>query len=644
MQRFLGIAFLLFGSFSIGFTQSHQIIDSLKQLIEIQKDSLQVDTYFALAKHYRYYNISRDSFLHYAQIGLEKSKAIGYSKGQKEGIYQIGVAAAHNKEFGQSNKYFETLLKQAKSSTDLRYMAIASNGLANNYWRANQLDVALDFYHEAAQYGDSIQAYDFLPVVYLNIGTIHGAAGTYDKAIEYFHKTINTTKLSADPNSKVIGIDGYFNLIETFGTIEMLDSARYYAHLAIEKSKEIGYQFGENLFLTQLSHIELKAENNKAAINYATHFLEDLDKTFPENFDLMITAFGRLAKANVNLGNYKKAKTYVDSAMVYAEKCASFFCQRHALEAAIYVFESTDDFQNAFHFQKQYQSFNDSIINQEKLSQLQVMQSLYETEKNERQLEQLNHQNEAQRYKLHRRSLLIIGISSLGVLGLLTLYFYSQQRVLKANQTVYETEQRLLRLQINPHFLFNALSSIQTYLFKKEDMPKAVHYLSRFAELMRQVLEYSRETYISLEDEIRTLENYLSLQQLRYNHSFDYEIEVAPGINRWETQIPPILAQPFVENAIEHGKVHLIENGIIKVNFREEGKNLILTVEDNGIGREQAQQVAPKKKYKSLATAITQDRIQVLSQLAKKQFSFNIIDLPEQGTRVVFQFPLSKTI
>ena len=642
MQKSLCILLLLFCFICPALNQSLEQIDSLKKSTQLHTDSTKVKVYLDLADYYLNFNISLDSFQFYAQKGLDYANQINYQKGSLEATYRLGAATGMKSEYGKSNKYFERLLEAAKQENQARYIAIAYNGLGNNFWKANQLTSALDYFLEAAKMAELANNKDFLPTAYLNIGVIQGSINEHEKAIQYSKKALGLIGQSLNSKQQFIAVDLHFNLAESFHSIGQLDSARYYSLSGIKKSKAIQYTYGENLFLTQLAQIELQAKNYPLAASFAQQFLNAQGKENPEDFDLIITAFGRLAKANVHRNDFKAALAAVDSALVYANKCEAFFCQKKAMEAAIYLYEYMGDFKKAFQFQKKYQQFNDSIINQEKQSQLQILNSFYESEKKERKLSQLSREYEAQAFKIRRRNLLIAGLAAFGVLGLFTLYFYYQQRMLKAKQTIHEAEQRLLRLQINPHFLFNALSSIQTYLFNKEDTHKAIHYLSRFAELMRQVLEYSRETYISLEDEIHTLENYLSLQQLRYNHSFDYQIVVEPGINRWETQIPPIMAQPFVENAIEHGKVHLIENGFIKVQFKEEEEQLVLMVEDNGIGRHEARKVAAKKRYKSLATSITLDRIQVLSSLARRKFSFNIVDLPERGTRVIFHFPIVK--
>ena len=153
---------------------------------------------------------------------------------------------------------------------------------------------------------------------------------------------------------------------------------------------------------------------------------------------------------------------------------------------------------------------------------------------------------------------------------------------IRYEQKAHKLEKQLLRSQMNPHFIFNSLTAIQGYFFDNQNA--AITYLARFSKLVRQILENSRVEYVSMENEIKTIENYLSLQQLRFSSKFDYSIEVDPGINREMMHIPPMLAQPFVENAIEHGIMHKMGKGHIWIKYRMNNGMIDITVEDDGIG------------------------------------------------------------
>jgi sensor histidine kinase YesM len=183
-------------------------------------------------------------------------------------------------------------------------------------------------------------------------------------------------------------------------------------------------------------------------------------------------------------------------------------------------------------------------------------------------------------------------------------------------------------------------------MFKK-DIEKAGRYLSNFSKLIRNILENSREDSVTLDKEISTVTNYLELQKLRYGDKFDFEIEVDENLETEELMVPPMLAQPFIENAVEHGVKYKEGQGHIKVTFTRKGDNVIFEVEDDGIGRQRAKEIAIRrgKKHKSLATTITNERIQSLSRKLRRKILINITDLTDDqdnpsGTKVTFELPV----
>jgi LytS/YehU family sensor histidine kinase len=200
-------------------------------------------------------------------------------------------------------------------------------------------------------------------------------------------------------------------------------------------------------------------------------------------------------------------------------------------------------------------------------------------------------------------------------------------------------EQKLLRLQMNPHFIFNAFSNILKFIDNNENS-KASNYLTTFSKLLRTTLESTREDLVPFERERGTLENYLELQKLRYPNKFSYAIEIDQAIDEEEMSIPPMLVQPFIENSIEHGIRHKKGKGHIDVRFILDGKKIVCEVEDDGIGRKKAweAEVSERSDRKPLATNIVQDRINVLNRKFKQKISLDIIDKPV-GTLVRLDLP-----
>ncbi|NVO09320.1 MAG: histidine kinase [Bacteroidales bacterium] len=207
-------------------------------------------------------------------------------------------------------------------------------------------------------------------------------------------------------------------------------------------------------------------------------------------------------------------------------------------------------------------------------------------------------------------------------------------------------EQQLLLTQINPHFIFNSLTAIQSFIFRNEPN-QAGKYLSSFAKLIRFIIESSKLEITTIEREIKILQLYFDLQTLRFEGKFDYKIEIDETIDIDEISIPPMLAQPFIENSIEHGFIQLSENGVITVRFKKGEKSIIIEVEDNGIGIEESKFVHLKsgKSHQTLAAEITSQRLKKIRQIRNIDIKIDIIDLnsdniSKKGTIVIFTIPV----
>jgi two-component sensor histidine kinase len=206
-------------------------------------------------------------------------------------------------------------------------------------------------------------------------------------------------------------------------------------------------------------------------------------------------------------------------------------------------------------------------------------------------------------------------------------------------------EQKALRLQMNPHFTFNVLNSIHNLIILNQP-DKARYALSKFSKLMRQVLENSRHEFVSIDDELETVRNYVQLERITANLDIDFDVEIDPEIDTFEAILPPLLIQPFIENAIIHGFKNLDKKGRIKLMFElTENGMLVCQIEDNGIGRKAAAQLNAQKEvyHKSTALEVSQERLANLN--GPSEGSFQIIDLYDEenkpvGTRIIFKLIL----
>lgn len=214
------------------------------------------------------------------------------------------------------------------------------------------------------------------------------------------------------------------------------------------------------------------------------------------------------------------------------------------------------------------------------------------------------------------------------------------------NKQLAETEMRALRAQMNPHFIFNCLNSINRYIVKN-DHKTASLYLTKFAKLIRLILDNSETHQVSLNQELDALKLYIDIESLRFDHKFSYEIEVDENIQTDSILIPPMIIQPFVENAIWHGLLHKDTPGRMHLRFFLEGDLLYCEVEDDGVGRRKAMELKSKSATtrKSLGIKITSDRLAILNSKSNIQGSITYEDLNDHemkstGTRVTIKIPV----
>jgi len=229
-----------------------------------------------------------------------------------------------------------------------------------------------------------------------------------------------------------------------------------------------------------------------------------------------------------------------------------------------------------------------------------------------------------------------------------------QARQTAINKQIAEIRMIALRAQMNPHFIFNSLNSIQHFITISEK-EEALNYLSKFSKLIRKILENSRENTVSISNELQLLELYIQLEQLRFNNKFDYHIMVDKKIDMENTEIPPLLIQPYIENAILHGLINKDGKGDLWLSLEKNNGLLICKIEDSGIGRTRAQEIEQRKvsRHKSLGIKVTGERISTLSALLDYNMEVVIEDLFETktaleeapqpaGTRVTISIPVKE--
>ena len=253
-------------------------------------------------------------------------------------------------------------------------------------------------------------------------------------------------------------------------------------------------------------------------------------------------------------------------------------------------------------------------------------------------------QKEREIIELQRDRQLVISILFILaiIFGVIIYVLRMQQVKIKQEQREAELSQTLLRTQMNPHFVFNAMSVIQSYIYEN-DPAKSSQFLVNFSRLMRLILENSPKEFIPIELEREILDKYLTAQKMRFENRFDYELTISDDLLFNKAMVSPMITQPFIENAIEHGQLHSVKDGKISVDIYAKDAQLYIQIQDNGVGRKKSADTKKMKTHKSMAIDITRERIAILNKKYKFNGSLTMSDLDtvsQTGTVVTLILPL----
>lgn len=318
----------------------------------------------------------------------------------------------------------------------------------------------------------------------------------------------------------------------------------------------------------------------------------------------------------------------------------------------------------AFSYRQLYRMIKERILNKETVLQLNEFQTKYYPAEIDEQIKLLTREKEIQANEIQRQATLkkafLGGFLLVSMLIILLIYTFRErlknQRLLATNneaikemyfrQQLCELEMKALRVQMNPHFIFNSMNSINRMILSGDSVD-ASRYLSKFSRLIRLMLENSEHPTVTLQDELDMLEVYIQLEALRFKDKISYRISVDDFIEKEAIHVPSMVLQPFIENAIWHGLMHKQGEGLINITISEEDDLLRCVIEDNGVGREKALELQGKAllKHKSMGLKITEERLRLLSKKEMRQL-IRITDLKDSvhrasGTRVDIRIPIA---
>lgn len=340
-----------------------------------------------------------------------------------------------------------------------------------------------------------------------------------------------------------------------------------------------------------------------------------------------------LATSYGDKGNiYLKLKKFA-AAEKWADSCLHYFIQigfppliANAYSLVAEIADSLGNHKKAYQALYQEKKISDSLNTAEKASAVAEVEKKYVQAKNEKTIRELTQKKQI--YAL-------LAVAAVLIAGIIA--FYLRQQSLRHKQKVLETEQRLNRARMNPHFFFNALTAMQRFAMKENNGVALASSLSKFSHIMRETLESSYKEYVTIRQELEFLKEYLEIQKMRFPSTFNYSLMIDGELDAGDILIPSMIIQPFIENSIEHGFAAIDYTGELRVDFKQENKLIKIVITDNGQGL--SSPGSRQNEHISRASQIIKDRIYLLNIKLKSKAAFSI-DNNKNGPGVTVQIQL----
>lgn len=525
-----------------------------------------------------------DYYIKIAKDIFEKQK-------NESGLLKMNLLIADNEmrrgNFELATKVLHENLKISRKSKKRKEEAMSLTLLGLVFFYNLQLEEGIDYLKQALTIIQKVGAKREESIILLNLSSFSLNLKKLEEADKHLQQFFIIQNKLNDP---VLLASGYVNI----ASIYTLTDQRLLAFPYYEDALKIFQELNDTTRIISL--YRNRAESFLEVKNYP-QVIEDCEKALfligkRHESDLMKSdIYTKIYKANKSLKNYKAANEALETVQILEKKALS-------IETKKTIF---------------------------------TIKEQYEAEQKEEKIKLLQQQNKTKDLRLKSRTYSIMALSLLLILIAFAILFLRRQSKLKQQKKTAELENKALRAQMNPHFIFNALNSIQR-IYVEGNIEKANDFMGDFAQLMRKVLENSGNSKISIHEELETLRLYLDLEKLRCKNKFMYTISVDENISVFNAQIPPLIIQPFVENAIWHGVLPLTNNeGEINISLKQKSTDSVLiTISDNGVGISNNEK---PEKHSSKGMKITEQRI-----------GEKITILSENGKGTIISFTVKSTL
>jgi len=555
--------------------------------------------------------------------------------------YTRGVAFFYMNNYDSALIYWEKAMGLYTQSDNQKKMGDCLQNIGQIFELKGNIIKANENYQHSLQIFEKLNLQDRAANMLNIIGTLNTNLENFDIAENYYKRALDIyiRIRKQDPNNKYIQL-GFAVTHNNLGTVSIRKKQLSNAMFYFEKAKELFSQPPDSFYLAFVLHnlgaIHSDLGNYQQAEKYLNESVQ-YNKSI-ENVQLNTMTLSAKGDLMLKEKNPLRALKYYQESQLIAEEKNLTKIQLKNLKGMSDVFKMLDDYKNSLLYFEKFAILKDSLLTESKYKQIMDLQTMYETEKKEKLIVQKDKQLRQQIYTFSAIALIVTFFLSI-------LFFLYRTREIRKRYRLENdlnlSTQKALISQMNPHFIFNALNSIQLFILKNDKMSSNI-FLTNFADLMRKVLDNSQFQFISLYEELEALKTYMELEKARFANNFDYEILTPDNIPLNDYNIPTMILQPFVENAIWHGFSTLEGEGKIRIEIRQQSTSTILvSIEDNGIGREKAKEITSKKgkTRKSFGTRLVEDRLRLYNRLNKTDLRFEYHDVYDEagicrGTKV----------
>lgn len=589
-------------------------------------------------------NVKRGNFIEaktYAIEALQLSNKLNYNIGS----YTAILALAHNyfiqADFVNASSFANKSLNVAQLIGYKKGISSSYSIIGSIYYRAGDLSKSLSYYTESLKLYEELNYTRGIIAGYSNLSNVWNKLEDYDKSIEYTKKAIIKQRIAMDSLGLVVL---YHNLVDPYLKKNDIKNALKYENEALKICKLTNNTNGLAYSYFGISTIYSHQKKYDLALLMLDSTLVNAKKT--GDYVLIATSYNAIAEIHFSQKKYNE--TLADLKEVTAILKNTDLPEVKIDYELLYkkLYDALDKPALAYSHYQSYITLKDKIKNSENIKEVTKKIILHEYEQNIKiqQAEQAQKDSDAALKAEKKNSIIVLLTATLFIILLITIIlilFFARKNLKNAEQTLL-LEQKVLRTQMNPHFIFNSLAMIHSYVIRnKTDI--AGDYIVKFSKLLRNVLDNSRNDFVYISAEIKTLKNYLDVQKLIKENTFSYTINIDDDILQNEIYIPPMLAQPFIENALKHGFVDDKPNHAINIYFKMQHGILNFEITDNGIGYSESQKLNNENsEHHSLAINITKERLNNLSK--NKKYVINICDIKDTygkviGTKVYFEIP-----